>query len=80
MMPGPRISGYVNEQAYVTHYTNEIQNVFTNGFPSDLVNTAFGRDVAGTTASSKMTPIGTGSNWGPEECLKQCGVDTTAKV
>ena len=54
--------------------TQNIGNVFTNSFPADLVNAAFGQDMAGETAASKMVPVGTGSNWGTAECLAQCGV------
>jgi len=54
--------------------TQNIGNVFTNGFPADLVNAAFGGNVAGASTAANMDPIGTGSNWGLSECLKQCGI------
>ncbi|KAK3641938.1 hypothetical protein LTR56_011040 [Elasticomyces elasticus] len=63
--------------------TQNIGNVFTNGFPFELVNAAFGQDLASSDVASKMTPVGTGSNWGLSECLKTCGVQpngTTVKV
>ncbi|KAK0346122.1 hypothetical protein LTR02_008126 [Friedmanniomyces endolithicus] len=54
--------------------TQNIGNVFSNGFPADLVNAAFGQNLASSDVASKMTPVGTGSNWGLSECLKQCGI------
>jgi hypothetical protein len=49
--------------------------VFTNGFPFELVNAAFGQELASEDVKSKIPPVGTGSNWGPESCLKECGVN-----
>ena len=55
--------------------TQNIGNVFTNGFPPALVNAAFGQPhMAGADAAAKMVPVGTGSNWGAADCLKRCGV------
>ncbi len=54
--------------------SQNIGNVFSNGFPADLVNAAFGQNLASSDVASKMTPVGTGSNWGLSECLKQCGI------
>lgn len=54
--------------------TVNMGEVFVNGFPFDLVNAAFGQDLASDDVKSKMTPVGTGSNWGPESCLKRCGI------
>lgn len=42
--------------------TNNIGNVFTNGFPPSWVNAAFGWEVAGDFAASRMSPVGTGVN------------------
>ncbi|KAK1811348.1 hypothetical protein LTR12_014290 [Friedmanniomyces endolithicus] len=53
---------------------HNIGNVFSNGFPAELVNAAFGQNLASSDVASKMTPVGTGSNWGLSECLKQCGI------
>ncbi|KAK6388617.1 hypothetical protein LTR65_007773 [Meristemomyces frigidus] len=57
--------------------TQNFGNVFTNGFPSDLVNAAFGQDIAGAATAVKMVPVGTGSNWGTAACLKRCGITPT---
>lgn len=54
--------------------TNNIGNVFTNGFPYDLVNAAFGQNLASASVSSKIPPVGTGASWGSSECLKRCGI------
>lgn len=54
--------------------TQNIGNVFTNGFPFDLLNAAFGQTLASKSTAARMTPIGTGSNWGAPECLKRCGI------
>jgi hypothetical protein len=54
--------------------TQNIGNVFTNGFPADLVNAAFGQDIAGAGTAGKMVPVGTGSNWGIPSCLATCGI------
>jgi hypothetical protein len=54
--------------------TLNVGQVFANGFPFELVNAAFGQDLASDDVKSKMTPVGTGSNWGPESCLKRCGI------
>jgi hypothetical protein len=54
--------------------TTNINQVFTNGFPPELVNAAFGQELASEDVKRRMTPVGTGSNWGPEECLKRCEV------
>jgi hypothetical protein len=54
--------------------TTNIGQVFANGFPPELVNAAFGQELASEDVKRKMTPVGTGSNWGPEECLKRCSV------
>jgi len=59
--------------------TQNIGNVFTNGFPADLVNAAFGSSLAGNDTAAKMTPIGTGSNAGTAECLARCNVKPTTK-
>ncbi|KAI7123895.1 hypothetical protein KC324_g17918, partial [Hortaea werneckii] len=53
--------------------TANVGQVFANGFPAPLVNAAFGWEVAGPLAKSKMLPPGTGVNWGPRECLQRCG-------
>jgi hypothetical protein len=58
--------------------TLNIGNVFTNGFPADLVNAAFGQNLASDNVKAKMTPVGTGSNWGTDECLARCGVKATS--
>jgi hypothetical protein len=54
--------------------TLNIGQVFANGFPFELVNAAFGQNLASDDVMSKITPVGTGSNWGPESCLKRCGI------
>lgn len=54
--------------------TQNIGNVFTNGFPADLVNAAFGQDIARAGTAAKVVPVGTGANWGSSECLKRCGI------
>jgi hypothetical protein len=54
--------------------TLNVGQVFANGFPFELVNAAFGQDLASDDVKSKMTPVGTGSDWGPESCLKRCGI------
>jgi hypothetical protein len=54
--------------------TLNIGQVFANGFPPELVNAAFGQKLASEDVGRRMTPVGTGSNWGPEECLKACGI------
>ena len=54
--------------------TQNIGNVFTNGFPVDLINAAFGQNLASSDVQSKMTPIGTGSNYGTAECMARCNV------
>lgn len=51
--------------------------MFANGFPFDLVNAALGQELASEEVKQKLTPVGTGSNWGPEACLKRCGVNKT---
>ncbi|KAK3068038.1 hypothetical protein LTR53_014694 [Teratosphaeriaceae sp. CCFEE 6253] len=53
--------------------TMNIGQVFFNGFPADLVNAAFGQELASDEVAAKMTPVGMGSNWGLPECLAQCG-------
>ena len=55
--------------------TLNMGQVFTSGFPFDLVNAAFGQDLASEAVKSKIPPVGTGSNWGPESCLERCGVN-----
>ncbi|GAB7360929.1 hypothetical protein MBLNU230_g0913t1 [Neophaeotheca triangularis] len=55
--------------------TNNIGNVFTQGFPADLVNAAFGSQFAGENAAENMVPFGTGANYGTAECLKRCGIE-----
>ena len=55
--------------------TVNIGQVFTNGFPFELVNTAFSQDLASDEVKARMTPIGTGSNWGRRACLRQCGIE-----
>ena len=57
--------------------TLNIGQVFTNGFPANLVNAAFSQDLASDSVKAKMTPVGTGSNWGTDECLARCGVKPT---
>ena len=59
--------------------TLNMGQVFTSGFPFDLVNAAFGQDLASEAVKSKIPPVGTGSNWGPEACLKRCGVNRPAE-
>ncbi|OQO01828.1 hypothetical protein B0A48_12301 [Cryoendolithus antarcticus] len=59
--------------------TLNIGQVFTNGFPSTLVNAAFSQNLASDDVKAKMTPVGTGSNWGTDECLKKCGIDRNSK-
>ncbi|RMY72181.1 hypothetical protein D0863_04676 [Hortaea werneckii] len=54
--------------------TANVGQVFANGFPAPLVNAAFGWEVAGPFAKSKMLPPGTGVNWGSQECLQRCGI------
>lgn len=54
--------------------TQNVGNVFTNGFPSTLVNAAFGQNMDSAATAAKMVPIGTGANWGSAACLKRCGV------
>jgi hypothetical protein len=54
--------------------TLNVGQVFANGFPAELVNAAFGQDLANEDVERKMTPVGTGSNWGPESCLRRCGI------
>ncbi|KAK4556202.1 hypothetical protein LTR86_006899 [Recurvomyces mirabilis] len=54
--------------------TQNIGNVFTNGFPAELVNAAFGQDLAGAEAAQRMSPVGTGSNWGLASCLAKCNI------
>lgn len=58
--------------------TLNIGQVFTNGFPFDLVNAAFSQNLASDSVKAKMTPVGTGSNWGTDECLARCGVKPPA--
>ena len=58
--------------------TVNIGQVFTNGFPFELVNTAFGQDLASDEVKARMIPIGTGSNWGRRACLRQCGIEESA--
>ena len=53
--------------------TNNIGNVFTNGFPPQLVDAALGAKTEGMGA--KVVPVGTGANWGRAECLARCGID-----
>jgi hypothetical protein len=48
--------------------------VFTNGFPFELVNAAFGQELASEDVKSKIPLVGTGSHWGTESCLKRCGI------
>lgn len=58
--------------------TQNVGNVFTNGFPADLVNAALsysGMDSAGNAA--KVVPIGTGANLGSAACLASCGYKDT---
>ena len=55
--------------------TMNMGQVFTNGFPFELVNAAFGQELASEDVKSKIPPVGTGSNWGPESCLERCGVN-----
>jgi hypothetical protein len=54
--------------------TLNVGQVFANGFPFELINAAFGQELASDVVKSKMTPVGTGSNWGPESCLERCGI------
>jgi hypothetical protein len=54
--------------------TTNVGNVFDNGFPPELLNAAFGQELASEDVRKKMTTVGTGSNWGPAECLKSCGI------
>jgi len=54
--------------------TQNVGNVFTNGFPADLVNAAFGQDFASAETALKMVPVGTGSNWGLPSCLARCDI------
>ena len=58
--------------------TQNIGNVFTNGIPFDLVNAAFGQDLASSDVQSKFTPVGTGSNSGTEECMARCNIKPQA--
>lgn len=53
--------------------TQNIGNVFTNGFPADLVNAALGADTR--RMGGKVVPVGTGANWGRAKCLARCGID-----
>lgn len=53
--------------------TQNIGNVFSNGFPSELVSAAMGSDTS--SMGGKVVPVGTGANWGRAECLAQCGID-----
>jgi hypothetical protein len=55
--------------------TVNIGQVFTNGFPTYLVNVAFGQDLTSDELRTKMMPIGTGSKWGGRDCLRQCGME-----
>lgn len=53
--------------------TQNIANVFTDIFPSILVDAAMGSDPSGM--CGKVVPIGTGANRGSAECLARCGID-----
>ena len=57
--------------------TVNMGQMFANGFPFDLVNAALGQELASEEVKQKLTPVGTGSNWGPKACLKRCGVNKT---
>jgi hypothetical protein len=77
--PSPQLTGCENAQL-VSALDNDdagtmnIGQVFTNGFPFELVNAAFGQELASEDVKSKIPPVGTGSNWGPESCLNRCGI------
>ncbi|SMR56224.1 unnamed protein product [Zymoseptoria tritici ST99CH_3D1] len=56
--------------------TLNIGAVFTNGFPPELVNAALGGAYASPEFAAKIPPIGTGANYGTEECRQRCGIKT----
>lgn len=54
--------------------TLNIAAVFTNGFPQEYVNAAFGGNFANENTSAAVPPVGTGANWGTDECMKRCNI------
>lgn len=55
--------------------TNNVGNVFTAGFPIDLVNAAWGyQNIDGAKIAAGIPSPGTGANPGSKECLAQCGL------
>lgn len=72
--PGCEKSQLVSALSSSDAGTNNIGNVFTNGFPSDLVNAALGSQFAGDDAKANTVPIGTGANYGAAQCMKRCGI------
>ncbi|KAM0719076.1 hypothetical protein Q7P37_004981 [Cladosporium fusiforme] len=54
--------------------TVNIGEIFTNGFPFDMINAALGQYLANEEVGRKVPPPGTGSNWGPQSCLDRCGI------
>ncbi|KAF2173536.1 hypothetical protein M409DRAFT_15816 [Zasmidium cellare ATCC 36951] len=53
--------------------TTNLNQVFNIGIPFDELKAAFGFDVNNST-SNNIPDIGTGANWGTEECLARCGI------
>lgn len=58
--------------------TLNIGAVFTNGFPQEYVNAAFGGSFANDDTSAAVPPVGTGANWGTDECMKRCNIQPTS--
>jgi hypothetical protein len=48
--------------------------VFTNGFPHEYVNAALGANIASPEMAAKVAPVGTGANYGTDECRRKCGI------
>lgn len=54
--------------------TTNVGQVFTNGMPCDWVNAAFGSKLCTEETADRMVPVGTGANWGSDECLRRCNI------
>jgi hypothetical protein len=68
--PAQLLSALSSDDAGTSNYGQ----VFTNGFPADLVNAAFGSEVVTADSRARMNGPGTGSVRGTEECLARCGI------
>lgn len=54
--------------------TSNLNQLFAGDIPFDELNAAFGFKCANNQTKEGIPAIGTGANWGTDECLARCGI------